>query len=586
MLFTQHSGELRSSLPIKDDLVTISHDVFKNEISKHTLITSHNNVSSPRSERVTKELANETTSTTINKATNPAKVVTMKAQEVYRSTHVDLYPYRKYDPLAMEWINTVEEMEWIHRNSYNEDKKDYKKPFDHGTGEMWSTSVIKTRVIVKTDRNDIRKGSYICVEIETFDDNGRKRKRGGDFFTANMANVALQKSTAGRVVDHGNGTYSVFFYAAWSGEAQIDIALSFPREIIIHTKNTMRREELQGFAANYSDGKWNAETRCSLINEGVWSDRCEYINPNALGKTVFACVKLPYFSCDQLINVWSKGAGLNRLPLDEKQKVQYIYDGRYSPNTLKETPIKLKILEAEVSPPKLPPCGPDVPIPLSSGYWENSSVFVPLVCQSQQWRQQDIDNCIADKEFFSVGDSTLGPLVKWFLKSPELRESNIYFMTPRLAGPRVKIFETIFEADLIDKISKRNCQSKTHVVFLNFCFHFAGWSTRAYVERLVRVNLAILRLLQRCPNSKIMIKLAHSRENLYKEQRNNLNWIYYDMNRIARRVFGGTGVLFLDLWDMINSSFQENTIHMHGAVAQQEFYLAISYICPEYVKLQ
>ncbi|XP_006817769.2 NXPE family member 1-like [Saccoglossus kowalevskii] len=350
---------------------------------------------------------------------------------------VDLYPYRKYNPFAMEWMNVVDELEWIHRNSYNEDKKVYKMPFNLGSGELQQTSVNETRLVVRNAKKNIRKGTYICVSIETIDQNGRKRNRGGDFFTAGMTNVRLGMSTAGRVVDHGNGTYHVYFYAAWSGEATIDIALSYTREAITYMKDIVRRkEEILGFAANYSDGKNTEDTRCSLINEGVWTNRCEYINPNSLGKTVFACKKLDRFRCDQITNIWAGVTGLNRVATDEIKKIQYLHESKYSTVKLKGTPIKLNILDDVVSPPQLPMCGPDLPIPLSDGYWENNTTFVPLVCQSKQWEQEEIDKCLADTEVLGVGDSTLGPLTNEFIKFTRSVEEKLSFHDPQTCRPK------------------------------------------------------------------------------------------------------------------------------------------------------
>ncbi|XP_077868601.1 NXPE family member 3-like [Saccoglossus kowalevskii] len=567
--------QTKPNASISDDLTPLRP---RNNGSEPTTVTSSGDTSKTQVNGPTGESPKQ-----VKMEKNGEVETIVEVEKALKNNTVDLYPYKKYDPFGMEWINVVDELEWIHRNSYNEDKKVYKMPFDYGSGELKPTSVNETRVVLQTAKNNIRKGTYICVSIETIDENGRKRNRGGDFFTAGMTNVGQGKSTAGRVFDHGNGTYDVYFYAAWSGEAKIDIALTFTREAITYIKDIMKtKEELLGFAANYSDGKNTEETRCSLINEGVWENRCEYINPNSLGKTVFACKKLQRFSCDQLTNVWAGVSGLNRVALDETKKVAYLYDGKYSTVKLKGTPIKLNIQNAEVSLPKLPMCGPDLPIPLSDGYWEDNTTFVPLVCQSKQWTEEEIDKCIANTEVLGVGDSTLGPLTKAFIKTREMQEENFHFMTPRLAGPRVLIMETVFESDMMDKITKAQCQSKTPIVLLNFCFHYAFWSTRGYVERLVRVKLAVERLFQRCPNSKVLIKLGHSRDNLYKEQNiHSNNWIFYDMNRIQRRIFGGTGVLFLDPWDLINSSFEENTIHMGATVRRQEWFLALSYVCPE-----
>ncbi|XP_077868145.1 NXPE family member 3-like [Saccoglossus kowalevskii] len=493
-----------------------------------------------------------------------------------------LFPYLMYDRFAMEWVNIVDELEWIHENSYDETDKVKRLPFDIGIGVLGPTSVNTTRVKIQNDKQDIRKGNYVCVIIETFDENGRKRNRGGDFFTANMKNEELEKSTAGRIIDHGNGTYSVYFYAAWSGAAEINIALSFTREAINYIKDTLKtKEELVGFSANYTDGRRIEEARCSLINEGAWKHRCEYTNKISLGKTVFACQKPEHYNCDQISSVKAGVAGLNRVALAETKTVEYLYDGRYSTVNLRGTPVHLHILDATTPSLDLPPCGPDLPKPLSDGYWDNKYTYVSLTCQSIQWEQDEFEKCINDKEFLLSGDSTLKQVSESF-SNFNFKNTNFNFMIPRLAGPKIGIWEGRFESDLIDNINKQQCQTKTQVLILNFCFHYALWSMRSYVERLVLAKKSIERLIQRCPKSKIMIQLSHARDNLYKEQNiHSNNWIFYDMNRIIRRVFGGMGIMFLDVWDLINSSFEENNVHMPRYIILQELHLALSYLCTE-----
>ena len=62
--------------------------------------------------------------------------------------------------------------------------------------------------------------------------------------------------------------------------------------------------------------------------------------------------------------------------------------------------------------PKLPLCGPDLPVSLSSGYWKDNLTFVPLMCRSQQWQKKDIETCLAGKELYMYGDSTLDQIIK------------------------------------------------------------------------------------------------------------------------------------------------------------------------------
>ncbi|XP_006820025.1 NXPE family member 3-like [Saccoglossus kowalevskii] len=512
--------------------------------------------------------------------TDKTNIISSMDQDHNRSFNT-LFPYIDYNRFGMEWVNIVDELEWI--NSHNKvDTRNYEVPFAIEIGTLGQTSVFKTRATL-CSKKIIYKGSYICISIVTFDDNGRPRNRGGDFFSARMSNDILQKSTAGRILDHGNGTYSVYFYAAWSGTARITIALTFVREFINYLKDALKtKEQLMEFTGTYIDGNITETTTCHLINEGIWSGMCEYTNRNAMGKTVLVCHKPVHVDCSKLYSTKISGKRLDLLAEEEIARTKTLFDRKTDRVLLEGMPMNLTIHDSPIYLSKLPICGPDLPIPLSDGYWANNRTYISMVCRSQQWTQEQFDKCAANKKFVASGDSALREFIGVF--SEFQGHFDFHFMTPRIAGPIVTIWEPMFESDIIDNITQSECQSHNYVVILNFCFHYGAWSTRSFVERLVQVKLSVERLMKRCRNPKIIVKMSHSRDNVYMEQTiHSSNWSFYDMNRIIRRVFGGIGVHFLDVWDMVISSFYNITVHMDIHVVRQEFYLMLSYICPELV---
>nr|XP_006820525.1 PREDICTED: NXPE family member 3-like [Saccoglossus kowalevskii] len=493
-----------------------------------------------------------------------------------------LFPYIDYNRFGMEWVDIVDEIEWVNRH-INVEPRNYEVPFDIGNGTLGQTSVFKTRATLQSDKN-IYKGTFIRISIVTFDDNGRSRNKGGDFFSARMSNDYLQKSTAGRVIDHGNGTYSVYFYAAWAGKARITIALTFVREFIHYIKDSLKtKEQLLEFTGTYLDKNVTEETTCRLINEGVWSDMCEYTNQNSIGKTVLVCNKPKNIDCSKLYSMSVLAVRLNSLAASEIIRTKSLFDRKTDRVVLQGMPMAVTIQDSTIDSPKLPNCGPDLPIPLSDGYWDNNRTYISKVCRSQQWTQEQFDKCAANKIFVGSGDSALREFIDIFKEFNS--HFDFHFMTPRIAGPHISIWEPMFESDIIDNISQSDCRLHNYVVLLNFCFHYGAWSTRSFVERLVQVKLSVERLMKRCRDPKIVIKMSHSRDNVYIEQQiHSNNWSFYDMNRIIRRVFGGIGVHFLDIWDMVISSFHDITVHMDRDVVMQEFYLMLSYICPELVE--
>ncbi|XP_006816634.1 NXPE family member 3-like [Saccoglossus kowalevskii] len=504
----------------------------------------------------------------------------------YTKRDKQLFPYNNYNRFGMEWVGIVEELEWAHLHG-TEDKKINDKLFDVETGTLGMTSVNKSRMFLHSDSRIVKMGEYVHVLIEAYDNNGRKRNKGGDLFLPTMVNMDLRKSTAGRIVDYGNGTYSVFFYAAWVGDAYVKIQLHYTREAISLLKNViLAKEKLLNFDGYYKDGNDSYISNCSLVNEESWSDKCEYSNTHSMGKTAVVCRKPASFRCDQLLilklSVDSLKAAANNLT----GGLAYMFDSQYHGSYITNAPIKLGIIDGTPHSPRLLPCGPDLPIPLSDGHWVNKVKFEPMVCRSQQWTEDEAQKCISDKEFIVSGDSTVRQIKDCLSKNFSFTGFHNHFTVPRVGSLDVTVAsDDIFESDLIDNFTQSNCQNKIGVVVLNMCFHFGMWSTRAYVERIYPAKRAIQRLIQKCPNTKILIKLCNPRDNFTFEQRiHSNNWTFYNMNRIMRRIFGGMGVHFLDFWDLVVSSFTNNTIHMPWFVIYQEVHLMLSYICPHLVK--
>ena len=49
-----------------------------------------------------------------------------------------------------------------------------------------------------------------------------------------------QAATSGRILDHHNGTYSMYFVAAWSGKVNVNVTLVHPGESIHYLRHTYR----------------------------------------------------------------------------------------------------------------------------------------------------------------------------------------------------------------------------------------------------------------------------------------------------------------------------------------------------------
>ena len=131
---------------------------------------------------------------------------------------------------------------------------------------------------------------------------------GGEFYSATLASVINPRaSTAGHMVDHSNGTYSVYFYAGWVGQATLSITRVLTREAVTFIEKDLwdadDRVVWQGYFKTMDNGgsleDYNQMPKglCRLRNHGNWTGMCEYPHTKALGKTIFICEKPPGVDC-------------------------------------------------------------------------------------------------------------------------------------------------------------------------------------------------------------------------------------------------------------------------------------------------
>ncbi|XP_077868229.1 uncharacterized protein LOC144358251 [Saccoglossus kowalevskii] len=181
-------------------------------------------------------------------------VITHRREQASERKNASTVKFDSYDRYGLEWIGILAELEWMYR--HNKDTSAPKKRtlvnFEIGNAFAGQTSLDHTKLNLLN--NKIQHRSMVHVVIQAYDDYNNKQYRGGDFFYAVMSNEKLQKSTSGRVLDYGNGTYSVFFYAAWTEDAEINIMLTSTREVNDYLQKLLKRKTTMHLGAIYKDG--------------------------------------------------------------------------------------------------------------------------------------------------------------------------------------------------------------------------------------------------------------------------------------------------------------------------------------------
>ncbi|XP_070547799.1 NXPE family member 3-like [Ptychodera flava] len=481
------------------------------------------------------------------------------------------------------------------------------KPFITHTTIFCLTSAESMRLTAEGNgiAPSFSRGDFVHVMIHSSGDD-EDCPVSGDFFFAVMSSTKQKKSTTGRIIDHTNGSYSVFFYAGWSGTADIAVTLVHPRAAVDWIENHYRTEERHvEWNAWYRNGTRTEESICYVSRALTFPNKCVYVNENALGRTAFVCDRPQHLSCEEIKTTKSRVTSLDAsVNKSLSEDLDILFKKPYLMTAVVGSPIKISIQEENTDlqfdrpGDDLPRCGEDLPRPMSDGFWENDVTWTSRVCKARHWSTDEMRQCLKEKTLYILGDSTVRQIYELITKlfgqklpsnpiertwtETANRTTVTYQFHPILIGSRIIDFwRQKFESDTIDGITTTECNS---VILLSLSYHFASWTKASYEERLLQVRQATVRLKSRCPDVIIIVKSSHPREHARKEGYiHSSDWTLYDMNNMMRAIFKGVGVKFLDVYDMSLSHFARNRVHMPlGSVIRQQIDLLMSYICPDF----
>ncbi len=156
-------------------------------------------------------------------------------------------------------------------------------------------------------QKELHVGDTAHFIIQAKDSKGRHQVTGGDFWfpvlTSDIGAYPVKGGrTAGRVVDHNNGTYSVFFYLGWEGITYVHMTLASPSDATKWLREkywpTEKRVLWAGtFTAN--DTSVFEESVCFILRNVTSRDLCVIgHNQKAMGLTALYCQKPQTFTCD------------------------------------------------------------------------------------------------------------------------------------------------------------------------------------------------------------------------------------------------------------------------------------------------
>ncbi|GCB78764.1 hypothetical protein scyTo_0016868 [Scyliorhinus torazame] len=119
----------------------------------------------------------------------------------------------------------------------------------------------------------------------------------------------------------------------------------------------------------------------------------------------------------------------------------------------------------------------------------------------------------------------------------------------------------------------------TVIAFTIWC-HFNTFPVEPYIRRLQNIRRSILRLLDRSPDTLVIIKTANVQVLPREVSLNNSDWYSYQLDLVMRKMFEGINVAFVDAWEMTIAHYLPHNMHPERVIIKNEVDEFLSYVCP------
>ncbi|XP_032367022.1 NXPE family member 3 [Etheostoma spectabile] len=435
-------------------------------------------------------------------------------------------------------------------------------------------------------------GDQLEVRINMSDFQGRPKTFGGDFFLARLHNKQLGAGVAGQVEDHLNGSYSAVFSLVWEGAAQVEVTLVHPYEAIpvLQRLNTKNFDRLY-FKSVFRSGSISETTICNVCLRPT-QPLCNYTDLRT-GEPWF-CYKPKNLSCDARIN-HAMGHYNQILKATEEKLFQSginlkVYIRASGPASVTVLPKKQGQPEVESSIAKVGPSGH-----YYQGVWH--ALGGPTV---RQFNTSAISQCLKGKVVHMYGDSTVRQFFEFLIAEvPGLKEFDLHsprqagpyialdyanniLVTSRFHGPPIRIVpvstsELRYMANEIDGL----IGGPNTVVVFGIWAHFGTFPLEIYIRRLLNIRRAVVRLLDRAPDTLVVIRTGNPKVMSLSASLIFSDWHTLQCNKVLRTMFKGLNVHLIDAWEMVIAHHLPHNLHPPRPIIENMVNVILSYTCPK-----
>ncbi|XP_059355575.1 NXPE family member 3-like [Carassius carassius] len=469
------------------------------------------------------------------------------------------------------------------------------------TNLSMSTSPAHTTFIIENLKESYQIGEELFAVVHAKDFDNKSKHYGGDFFQAKLFWSKTKASVFGEVEDLLNGSYSVRFLLPWVGEAQVAVRLIHSSEAVQVLKHHRDTDSDRVYFNGYYEGPgpnktWLSEiVKCNvkwdksgLERMGTRDCCCEYNDPRT--RETWRCQRPKSLPCSAFV-YHSMGGYRNRLTNKEKMLMTQTNKGINGDKSI----IKIVYFHGNKTIDVTEKCRPGLHTPVPAGFYLND-VWTSFVCSTRHFTTQMTTECLKNKHIYMMGDSTMRQWFEFFVKAiPTLKQMNLHVQYQ--SGPLIAVdvknnIDLHWRAHNVPLRTRKTAVANLHyisneiddlaggphtVIIFNLGPHFTTYPLDFYTHRVLRIRKAVLALLQRAPDTTIIIKTVNTG---YKDIFGS-DWYSLQLDRILRWVFQDVGVYILDVWQMTACHYNKENIHPASVIIKNEIDILLSFTCPK-----
>ncbi|KAM9824578.1 NXPE family member 3-like [Neosynchiropus ocellatus] len=432
-------------------------------------------------------------------------------------------------------------------------------------------------------------GDQIKVWIKMKDFLGNPKKTGGDFMIARLHNPVLRAGVTGKIVDHLNGSYTAVFPLLWNGSAEVEVTLIHTSEAITVLRSIIEHPDRVMFDSQFRRGRTVELSKCNICLPPTKEPICNFTDVKT-GDPWF-CYKPKKLGCNTRIT-------------------HYLH--KYTPKFGRYVKLFQSGINMKVSIPHSGTASVKV-LPPVKGVTKSPNISQPGFYYHGVWRTLSgppvhrfntptaVSQCLQNKQLFLYGDSTVrqwydyltstikdlkpvnidGELrVGPFMATDHKRNTTVVY---RIHGiplqhtlPPIRVAKVHYIANELDSLEG----GANTVVVIGVWAHFGLFPIRFYVRRMQSIRKAVIRLLDRAPDTMVVIRTSNFRILSPSVAWVNSDFHTMERDKILRAVFKGVNVRWVDALEMTASHYLEQELHPKLPIIKNMINVLLSFICP------